>query len=116
SLFGIMMPAMTSQLMPPLAAMLSTKLLASYGTAAVAAWALGSRYEFFAIVSVLALTMSLPPMIGRFVGAKDSDKIIKLVNIACVYILGSQVLVALITLVISGQLATLMTGEQSVER
>ncbi|MEZ8966623.1 MATE family efflux transporter [Vibrio breoganii] len=116
SLFGIMMPAMTSQLMPPLAAMLSTKLLASYGTAAVAAWALGSRYEFFAIVSVLALTMSMPPMIGRFVGAKDSDKIIKLVNIACVYILGSQVLVALITLVISGQLATLMTGEQSVER
>ncbi|PMH17709.1 MATE family efflux transporter [Vibrio breoganii] len=116
SLFGIMMPAMTSQLMPPLAAMLSTKLLASYGTAAVAAWALGSRYEFFAIVSVLALTMSMPPMIGRFVGAKDSDKIIKLVNIACVYILGSQVLVALITLVISGQLAALMTGEQSVER
>ncbi len=116
SLFGIMMPAMTSQLMPPLAAMLSTKLLASYGTAAVAAWALGCRYEFFAIVCVLALTMSMPPMIGRYVGAKDSDKIIKLVNIACVFILGSQVLVALITLIISGQLATLMTGEQSVER
>ncbi|OBT12132.1 MATE family efflux transporter [Vibrio sp. UCD-FRSSP16_10] len=115
SLGNIMMPAMTSQLMPPLAAMLSTKLLASYGTAAVAAWALGCRYEFFAIVSVLALTMSLPPMIGRCLGEKDSRKITALVNISCCYIIASQLLIALITLIISGQLAAIMTGEQSVE-
>ncbi|CAM3032658.1 MATE family efflux transporter [Vibrio rarus] len=116
SLLSIMMPAMTSQLMPPLAAMLSTKLLASYGTAAIAAWALASRYEFFAIVSVLALTMSMPPMIGRFVGAKQGANINTLVNIACVYILGSQIVVALVTLLASGHLAMLMSGEQSVEQ
>ncbi|CAM4151433.1 MATE family efflux transporter [Vibrio neonatus] len=114
SLLAIMMPAMTSQLMPPLAAMLSTKLLASYGTAAVAAWALGSRYEFFAIVSVLALTMSMPPMIGRYLGEKNSIKIAALVKIACLYILCSQVIIALLTLLISGQLSALMSGEQSV--
>lgn len=70
SIGNIMGPAMISQLLPPLSSMLATKLLAGFGTAAVAAWALGSRFEFFAIVSVLALTMSLPPMVGRLLGAK----------------------------------------------
>lgn len=46
SIGNIMGPAMVSQLLPPLSSMLATKLLASFGTAAVAAWALGSRYEF----------------------------------------------------------------------
>ncbi|WP_200855076.1 MATE family efflux transporter, partial [Klebsiella pneumoniae] len=67
----IMGPAMLSQLLPPLSSMFATKLLASFGTAAVAAWALGSRFEFFALVAVLAMTMSLPPMIGRMLGAKE---------------------------------------------
>ncbi|WP_261835489.1 MATE family efflux transporter [Vibrio ishigakensis] len=116
SLFNIMMPAMTSQLMPPLAAMLSTKLLASFGTAAVAAWALGSRYEFFAIVAVLALTMSMPPMIGRYVGAKQADNIIKLVKVATAFIIISQLVIALITLAVSGGLSSLMTAEDNVEK
>ncbi len=116
SLFNIMMPAMTSQLMPPLAAMLSTKLLASFGTAAVAAWALGSRYEFFAIVAVLALTMSMPPMIGRYVGARQADKVIQLVKIATLFILGSQLVIALITWLLAGHLSTLMTATDKVER
>ena len=42
SIGHIMGPAMISQLLPPVSSMLATKLLASYGTAAVAAWALGS--------------------------------------------------------------------------
>lgn len=68
-------PAMVSQLLPPVSSMLATKLLASFGTTAVAAWAIGSRYEFFAIVGVLALTMSMPPMVGRLLGAKQYDDI-----------------------------------------
>ncbi len=63
---------MISQLLPPLSSMLATKLLAGFGTAAVASWALGSRYEFFAIVSVLALTMSMPPMVGRLLERKTT--------------------------------------------
>ncbi len=77
----IMGPAMLSQLLPPLSSMFATKLLASFGTAAVAAWALGSRFEFFALVAVLAMTMSLPPMIGRMLGAKEITHIRQLVRI-----------------------------------
>lgn len=114
SIANIMGPAMISQLLPPLSSMLATKLLASFGTAAVAAWAVGSRYEFFAIVSVLALTMSMPPMVGRLLGASKLEDIRKLVIIAVKFILGFQLLIAAITWFSAEQLAALMTSEQQV--
>lgn len=55
SIGNIMGPAMISQLLPPLSSMLATKLLAGFGTAAVAAWALGSRFEF--LLSSLCLLL-----------------------------------------------------------
>ncbi|EGA65817.1 MATE family efflux transporter [Vibrio brasiliensis] len=115
SIGHIMGPAMISQLLPPLSSMLATKLLASYGTAAVAAWALGSRFEFFAIVSVLALTMSMPPMVGKLLGANNLADIRKLVSIATKFVLGFQMLIAIITLFASLFLAQLMTSETEVE-
>ena len=115
SIGNIMGPAMISQLLPPLSSMLATKLLAGYGTAAVAAWALGSRYEFFAIVSVLALTMSMPPMVGKLLGSNNLTDIRKLVTIACKFVIGFQLVIALITWVSSDGLALLMTSEAEVE-
>ncbi|CSB36309.1 Na+-driven multidrug efflux pump [Vibrio cholerae] len=109
-------PAMLSQLLPPLSSMFATKLLASFGTAAVAAWALGSRFEFFALVAVLAMTMSLPPMIGRMLGAKEITHIRQLVRIACQFVLGFQLLIALVTYVFATPLAELMTSETEVSQ
>ncbi|CAE6920192.1 COG0534 Na -driven multidrug efflux pump [Vibrio sp. B1REV9] len=115
SIGNIMGPAMISQLLPPLSSMLATKLLASFGTAAVAAWALGSRYEFFAIVSVLALTMSMPPMVGRLLGAKNYTDIQALVTIAVKFILGFQFLIAVVTFVAADPLSLLMTSDDQVK-
>ncbi|GAA5645937.1 MULTISPECIES: MATE family efflux transporter [Vibrio] len=114
SIANIMGPAMISQLLPPLSSMLATKLLATYGTAAVASWALGSRYEFFAIVTVLALTMSMPPMIGRLLGAGKIEQIKQLVNLACRFVLVLQLVIALATYLGAGFLSALMTSEASV--
>ncbi len=116
SIGNIMGPAMVSQLLPPLSSMLATKLLAGFGTAAVAAWALGSRFEFFAIVSVLALTMSLPPMVGRLLGAKNYGDIQSLVSIAVKFILSFQLLIAVITFAVANPLALLMTSDIQVEQ
>jgi len=110
----IMGPAMMSQLLPPVSSMLATKLLAGFGTAAVAAWALGSRFEFFIIVLVLALTMSMPPMVGRLLGAKHISEIRQLVSIACRFILGFQFILALLTFAASGLLADIMTSDAQV--
>lgn len=92
----IMGPAMLSQLLPSVSSILATKLIAGFGTAAVAAWALGVRVEFFVIMLALALTMSMPPMIGRLLGEKNTQEIRQLVHIACRFILIFQVVIALV--------------------
>lgn len=112
---GIMAPAMVSQLMPPMAAMLATALVAGFGSAAVGAWGLGTRLEFFSIVVVLALTMSMPPMVGRLRGAGEIEKIRKLVRIAVRFIVVWQLGIGLIWLMASGVVANLFTSDASVQ-
>jgi len=107
-------PAMVSQLMPPLSAMLATALVARFGSAAVAAWGLGTRLEFFSIVAVLALTMSMPPMVGRFLGAGDLDTVRALVRIAVRFVLAWQLVIAVVWFVSSGVIAGLLTGDAGV--
>ncbi|MEH6534300.1 MAG: MATE family efflux transporter [Photobacterium frigidiphilum] len=111
---NIMAPAMLSQLLPPLSSMFATKLVASFGAATVAAWALGSRLEFFSIVVVLALTMSMPPMVGRMLGEKDIHRIKALVNISIKFLFGWQLAVAAVLFMASPYLAELLTSEESV--
>ncbi|MDO6706841.1 MATE family efflux transporter [Photobacterium sp. 1_MG-2023] len=113
-LLNIMAPAMMSQLMPPLASMLATKLVAGFGAAAVAAWALGSRLEFFSIVVVLALTMSLPPMVGRAFGKRDMETISSLIRIAVKFVMAWQFAIAALLLVLSLWLPALLSSDPSV--
>jgi putative MATE family efflux protein len=107
-------PAMVSQLLPPLSAMLATVLVAAFGSAAVAAWGLGTRMEFFSIVVVLALTMSLPPMLGRFLGAGRLDEARMLVRIAVRFTLLWQGAIAVLWMIFSGALAGLLTDDAAV--
>lgn len=100
SIAKISVPAMLSQLMPGMAALLATRIVASFGATAIAAWALGTRLETFSIVIVLALTMSMPPMLGRMLGARDLTQVHKLIWLAVRFILALQVLVALFWLLV----------------
>ena len=75
-------PAMISQLMPPLAAMLATALVARAGDQAVAAWGMASRLESFSIVLVLGMTMALPPWLGRCYGGNDWDTVRRLMPVS----------------------------------
>jgi putative MATE family efflux protein len=111
---AIMAPAMISQLMPPLSAMLATALVAGFGSAAVAAWGLGTRLEFFSIVVVLALTMSMPPMIGRLLGAGDVATIRKLVRVGVRFVVVWQLTLGLLWLLGSGLVSQLFTTDAQV--
>ena len=106
---------MVSQLMPAVSAMLATALVAGFGSAAVAAWGLGTRLEFFSIVVVLALTMSMPPMIGRMLGAGEIEKIRKLVRIAVRFIVIWQLAIGLIWLAASGFVSGLFSRDAGVQ-
>lgn len=112
---GIMGPAMVSQLMPPLSAMLATALVAGFGSAAVAAWGLGTRLDFFSIVVVLALTMSMPPMIGRLLGAGDIDQIARLVRLGVRFVVVWQLAIGLVWLAISGVVSELFSTDLTVQ-
>ncbi|KPA51586.1 Fis family transcriptional regulator [Photobacterium leiognathi subsp. mandapamensis] len=112
---NIMAPAMMSQLLPPLSSMLATKLVAGFGAATVAAWALGSRIEFFSIVVVLALTMSMPPMVGKRLGSRDLQGIKTLINIAVCFVLLWQLVIAIIIFLLATPLSTLLTTDVKVQ-
>ncbi|MFO7787210.1 MAG: MATE family efflux transporter [Halospina sp.] len=108
-------PAMLSQLMPPIAAMLATGFVATFGEAAVGAWGLGSRLEFFSLVTVLALTMAMPPMIGRYVGAGRPDRVALLVWLAVRFVILLQLGIAAVWLLASGLVAPLLASDPDVQ-
>ncbi|MGM0451192.1 MAG: MATE family efflux transporter, partial [Pseudomonadota bacterium] len=108
-------PAMLSQLMPPIAAMLATGFVAGFGDAAVGAWGLGSRLEFFSLVAVLALTMAMPPMIGRYVGAGRPDRVALLVWLAVRFVILLQLGIAAAWLLLSGLVAPLLASDPDVQ-
>lgn len=113
-LFAMAGPAALSQLMPAVAALLATGLVASFGIAAVAAWGLGARLEMFSMVIVLALTMSLPPLLGRFAGAKDWPAVEELIRLAVRFIIVWQLAIAVIWLALSKPLTQLLTKDLEV--
>ncbi|MDR5900219.1 MATE family efflux transporter [Halomonas vilamensis] len=108
---GIAGPAMISQLMPPLAAMLAISLVAPLGETYVAAWGLASRLETLSLMVILAMTMSLPPWLGRCYGAGDWPQIHRLLRlalkVAVIWQLGLGMLMALgapwVALALAGQ-------------
>lgn len=111
---GIAAPAMISQIMPALSAMMATYVVADYGTAAVAAWGVGVRLEFFSIVIILAMTMSLPPMIGRFYGAGDVKSIRATVSLSIRFIIAWQLILAAFLSMFSEGISWILTDAPEV--
>ena len=111
---SISLPAMVSQMMPAIAAIMATYLVSSFGTEVVAAWGMGVRLEFFGIVLVLALTMSMPPMIGRFYGAGDILQIKALVALGVKFVIAWQIVFAILLAIFASPLSHLMAGKEAV--
>ncbi|KZZ61763.1 hypothetical protein A3762_13960 [Oleiphilus sp. HI0125] len=113
-ILAVALPAMTSQLLPALSSMLATMLVAQHGTESVAAWGLGIRVEFFSIILVLAMTMSLPPMIGKSYGAKNFDDIQILLKLAVKTIIAWQLLLALILVLFDSSISHALAGNEDI--
>ncbi|MDP5291223.1 MATE family efflux transporter [Oceanimonas sp. CHS3-5] len=110
-LSSFMLPSTLSQLMPPLSAMLATALVAVHGEHAVAAWGLGSRIELLSIVVVLALTMAMPPMIGRLRGSGNIEQIRLLVRTAVTFVLLWQLALAMLLVLVSAPLSDVLISD-----
>jgi putative MATE family efflux protein len=111
---GIAGPAMVSQLMPPLAAMLAITVVASLGEASVAAWGLASRLETLSLMVVLAMTMSLPPWLGRCYGAGDWAQVHRLMRLALRVIVAWQLGLGVVMALAAPWVALALSGNPEV--
>lgn len=111
---GIAGPAMISQLMPPLAAMLATSFIADLGETVVAAWGLAVRLETVSLMVVLALTMSLPPWLGRCYGSNDWSQIRRLMALATRVVVIWQLVLGLVLALFAPWVAGALSGNPEV--
>ncbi|PMR68198.1 MATE family efflux transporter [Halomonas heilongjiangensis] len=111
---GIAAPAMIGQLMPPLAAMLAISVVAALGEAPVAAWGLASRLESVSLMVVLAMTMSLPPWLGRCYGAGDWEQVRRLMRLALRVVVLWQLGLGLVLALLSPSVALVLSGNPEV--
>ena len=107
-------PAMVSQLMPPVSALLATGLLASLGNASVAAWGLASRLETVSLMVVLGLTMSLPPWLGHCYGAGHWTRIRALMRVATQAVVVWQLAFGVVMAIAAPWLAGLLAQDAAV--
>ncbi|WP_350359350.1 MATE family efflux transporter [Vreelandella sp. SM1641] len=112
---GIAAPAMVSQLMPPLAAMLAISVVAGLGESEVAAWGLASRLETLSLMVILAMTMSLPPWLGRCYGAGDWGQIQQLMTLAIKVALFWQLGLGIVLALGAPWLAMALAGNPDVQ-
>ncbi len=113
-LMGIAAPAVLSQMMPALAAMLVTAIVASLGQTQVAAWGIASRLETFSLIVVLALTMSLPPWLGRCYGAGRWQEVRRLMNLVARVVIVWQLILGVIMTLLASPLANVLVGNSEV--
>lgn len=75
SILTIGIPAGATNLIPTLAAILVTRLVAELGDEAVAGFGVGTRVEAVAMVIVMGISSALSPFIGQNYGAGKLDRI-----------------------------------------
>ena len=108
-------PATLSQFIPPISAMIATILIASYGDFAIGAWGLANRIESISIILILALTMALPPMIGKLNGKNDPRAIFRLVKLAISIIVSFQLVLTLVILITANPVVNLLANQSEVK-
>lgn len=71
----ISLPAAASNIIIPVSIGIITRIIASYGPEAVAAFGVASRIDMFALIIVMALHASLGPFVGQNLGAGRFDRV-----------------------------------------
>jgi len=69
------LPAAGTNLIMPVSIGIITRLIATYGPAAVAGFGVASRIEMFALALIAALSSVLTPFVGQNWGAKKNDRV-----------------------------------------
>ena len=90
--------------------------MATYGPAAVAAYGVGARLESIACLVVLALSMTLPPVISQNFGAGLFNRVSQAYKLSGRFVLQWQFIVYLLLAALAVPLASLFSDEPEVIR
>lgn len=107
-------PAVGANMMTPLAAGIMTAIAASFGDSAVAAFGVGARLEPIAILIVLAMSSSLPPLISQNFGAGKINRVAEAYRLSTKFILGWQLLVYIGMALGAGVIASAFSDDPDV--
>jgi len=76
-ILSIGIPAAFSRILLPVGSGVITKLISTYGVAAIAAFGIGIKIEFFALAPAVALSSVIGPFVGQNSGAGEYDRVNK---------------------------------------
>ena len=107
-------PAAGANMLTPIAAGIVTAIVAGYGPTAVAAWGVGGRLESIASIVMLALSMSLPPLLSQNYGAQKVDRVKDAYQIAVKFVFGFQLLVFALLYIMADYIALVFAKEAEV--
>lgn len=108
------LPAAGANMLTPIAGAVMTGIVATYGAEAVAAWGVGNRLESIASIVILALSMTLPPIISQNVGANLHRRVEEAYALTLKFILVWQIIVFGIMWAASPLIASVFANEAEV--
>lgn len=109
-------PAAGANMLTPLAMAVLTAIMASYGPQAVAAYGVGARLESIACLVVLALSMTLPPVVSQNFGAGLFGRVQLAYQLSGRFVMLWQLAVYILLAVLAIPLAGLFSEDPQVVR
>lgn len=107
-------PSILSSVLNPLSAGVVTRLVATFGVAAVAAYGAAGRIEMFAFMIPMTVGMSLLPFIAQNYGAGRMDRVRTVYRGATAFAIGFGLVIALAFTFAARLLAGFFTGDPAV--
>lgn len=114
-LVRVALPTTANQLLPSLGAFVAMVIVSRMGTDVIAFWSLMSRIESFILVFTLALTMSIPPLVGRYLGADQIESITGLLITAVKFLLLFHLGIVLVLILISDPLIPVINNAENIQ-
>lgn len=113
-ILAIGIPAAGANMLTPLAMASITAIIATYGAPAVAAFGVGTRLESLASVIILALSMSLPPLISQNFGAQHYARVQEAYKVAVRSVVLIQLVMYALLIVSAPSIARVFTDDPEV--
>jgi len=95
----IAIPTAGTNLLSPLAMAVATGIVARFGTAEIAAYGVVNRVESFSLIYIYALSSALAPLVGQNYGAKQNERVQKVMHssyfLSFVWCIGVSIILAI---------------------